>query len=99
LSAQVAEQSSTWPWSLFEASPGLVRPGSLTVDRSLPEERARQLVHLTQQLYTFWHTGEQSYLDAAVGPEFTDDTLPPDGRRASQALLSRPSTSARPCPI
>jgi predicted ester cyclase len=67
----------SWPWSLVNDSPDLVRPQDLTVDRSLPAERAARLVHLAQLLYTFWHTGEGKYLDAAVDGGFTDNTLPP----------------------
>ncbi|GAA0271686.1 hypothetical protein GCM10009527_080120 [Actinomadura nitritigenes] len=65
-----------WPWRLVDPSPDLVKPGALTVDRSIGEERARLEVHLAQRLYTFWNTGRQEYLDAAVDPEFRDETLP-----------------------
>ncbi|WP_324784482.1 ester cyclase [Streptomyces sp. H51] len=64
------------PRDLVDRSPGLVRPGTLTVDRSIGRRRAAQEVHLAQQLYTFWNTGEQKYLDAAVSPRFRDNTLP-----------------------
>ncbi|MFJ5228560.1 ester cyclase [Kitasatospora sp. NPDC088391] len=66
-----------WPQRLVDRSPDLVRPGSLTVDRTLGEHRAAELVRLTQQLYTFWNTGRTTYLDAAVDPAFRDRTLPP----------------------
>ncbi|MFB7663228.1 ester cyclase [Kitasatospora sp. NPDC056138] len=66
----------SWPWQLVDRAPGLVRPRSLTVDRSLGERRAALEVRLAQQLYTFWDTGKQQYLDAAVGPDFRDNTLP-----------------------
>lgn len=33
-------------------------------------------MHLAQQLYTFWNTGQQKYLDAAISPQFKDNTLP-----------------------
>ncbi|GLW74782.1 hypothetical protein Kpho02_70790 [Kitasatospora phosalacinea] len=65
-----------WPQRLVDRSPGLVLPGAVTVDRSIGERRAAQEVHLAQQLYTFWNTGEQKYLDAAVSPQFRDNTLP-----------------------
>ncbi|MFJ1703762.1 ester cyclase [Kitasatospora sp. NPDC088346] len=61
---------------LLDRTPGLVQPGTLTVDGSLPTRRAAQEVRLAQRLYTFWHTGEQLYLDAAVAPDFRDNTLP-----------------------
>ncbi|MER7674843.1 ester cyclase [Kitasatospora sp. NPDC096128] len=66
-----------WPQNLIDRSPDLVQPKSLTADRSLGTRRAAQEVHLAQQLYTFWNTGQQRYLDAAVSPRFRDNTLPP----------------------
>ncbi|WP_035791635.1 ester cyclase [Kitasatospora mediocidica] len=66
----------TWPRRLVDRSPALVQPTSLTVDRSIGQQRAAQEVHLAQQLYTFWNTGQQTYLDAAISPQFKDDTLP-----------------------
>ncbi|MGV9270611.1 ester cyclase [Kitasatospora sp. NPDC003701] len=63
-------------WRLVDRSPGLVQPRALTVDGSLGTRRAAQEVRLAQQLYTFWNTGEQRHLDAAVAPDFRDNTLP-----------------------
>ncbi|CAM5664561.1 hypothetical protein KAURM247S_02368 [Kitasatospora aureofaciens] len=54
-----------------------MQPKSLTVDRSIGARRAAQEVRLAQQLYTFWNTGRQRYLDAAISPQFRDNTLPP----------------------
>ncbi|MEU1789211.1 ester cyclase [Streptomyces sparsogenes] len=68
--------SRAWPQHLIDRSPDLVRPQALTVDRSIGSRRAAQEVHLAQQLYTFWNTGKQKYLDAAVSPRFKDNTLP-----------------------
>lgn len=68
--------SQAWPQRLIDRSPDLVRPETLTVDRSIGVRRAAQEVQLAQQLYTFWNTGDQKYLDAAVGPQFHDNTLP-----------------------
>lgn len=70
------QSSHAWPQRLVDRSPGLVQPKTLTVDRSIGARRAAQEVHLAQQLYTFWNTGQQNYLDAAVGPQFKDNTLP-----------------------
>lgn len=75
------------PGNLVDGSPDLVRPQALTVDRSLSEERAAQLVPPAQQICTFWHTGEQEYLQAAVSEDFTDNT-PLPGRPQGPAGLS-----------
>ena len=62
---------------LVDPDPDLVRPTSLTIDGSLPADRARHLVRVAQLLYTFWDTGQTRFLDAAVDPSFVDHTLPP----------------------
>ena len=61
---------------LLDPSPELVRPLSLSIDASLEESRARRLVQVAQQLYTFWHTGDPRYLRLAVDASFVDNTLP-----------------------
>jgi predicted ester cyclase len=65
---------------LLDSRADLVRPASLTVDGGLERERARQLVRIGQALYTFWHTGDVSWLHEAVDPSFVDNTLP-EGRK------------------
>ena len=62
--------------SLIDTSAGLIRPRTLIVDSTLEPARARHMVRLGQLLYTFWDTGDRSYLDAAVEPDFVDNTLP-----------------------
>ncbi|GAB7185995.1 ester cyclase [Kitasatospora sp. Ki12] len=69
--------SRAWPQRLVDRSPDLVQPKALTVDRSIGARRAAQEVRLAQQLYTFWNTGQQRYLDASISPGFRDNTLPP----------------------
>ncbi|MFF0413842.1 ester cyclase [Kitasatospora sp. NPDC004745] len=83
-----------WPQRLVDRSPDLVRPGTLTVDRTIGERRATRLVHLAQQLYTFWNTGQQQYLDAAISPSFRDNTLP-DGRPQGPAGPAAASAAFR----
>ncbi|KUJ65947.1 hypothetical protein ACZ90_41570 [Streptomyces albus subsp. albus] len=70
------QASHGWPQRLIDRSPDLVQPQAITVDHSIGEKRAAQEVHLAQQLYTFWNTGQQKYLDAAISPRFKDNTLP-----------------------
>ncbi|MFB7129479.1 MULTISPECIES: ester cyclase [unclassified Kitasatospora] len=71
------DSAHDWPQRLIDRSPDLVQPKALTVDHSIGARRAAQEVHLAQQLYTFWNTGQQRYLDAAISPHFRDNTLPP----------------------
>ena len=61
---------------LVDPAPDLVRPQALTVDGGLDDRRARHLVRIGQLLYTFWDTGETTYLEQAVEPTFVDSTLP-----------------------
>ncbi len=54
----------------------LVKPKSITIDRSLDKSTADQIIHTAQLFYTFWNTGDQKYLNAGVSPNFIDNTLP-----------------------
>ncbi|MBD0694063.1 ester cyclase [Streptomyces sp. CBMA123] len=90
--------SHAWPQRLIDRAPDLVQPQAITVDRSIGEKRAAQEVHLAQQLYSFWNTGQRKYLDAAVSPQFKDNTLPagrPQGP-AGPLLASRNFRAAVP---
>jgi predicted ester cyclase len=57
---------------LIDPDPVLVRPRGLTMDGEHSEAAARRLVHLAQLLYTFWDTGDETYLDRAVDTSFVD---------------------------
>ncbi|PXX56548.1 SnoaL-like polyketide cyclase [Nocardia tenerifensis] len=76
---------------LIDHTAGLVVPGSVHLTPGADRSRSAQLVHTAQQLYTFWHTGDSSYLDRALSPDFRDNTLPsgrpqgPAGPRAASA--------------
>lgn len=52
------------------------QPQSMTIDASLPKAQADAEVLAARRFYAFWNTGDTSYLDAAIGPSFTDRTLP-----------------------
>lgn len=54
----------------------LVRPQSITIDKSLDKDKADQMVRAAELFYTFWNTGDPSYLDAVISPGFIDNTLP-----------------------
>lgn len=63
--------------TLIDSAPELVRPTEGTVDSSLDNDRAKHMVRIAQLLYTFWNTGDTSFLDRAVDPSFVDNTIPP----------------------
>ncbi|MFG3052776.1 ester cyclase [Kitasatospora sp. NPDC048239] len=97
-SADARPPAGVRAWSLVDRSPGIVQPLALTVDGSLGSRRAAQEIRLAQQLYTFWNTGEQRHLDAAVDHGFRDNTLPagrPQGP-AGPAFASRAFRAAVP---
>jgi predicted ester cyclase len=81
--------------TLIDHAPELIKPSRLFVDASLDESRARHMVHIGQQLYTFWHTGDTAFLDRAVEPSFVDNTLPagrpqgPSGVKQASAAFRR----------
>lgn len=54
----------------------LVKPKSITIDRSLDKKTADEMVKAAQLFYTFWDTGDPKYLNAAISPNFFDNTLP-----------------------
>ena len=74
-------------------TPGLVVPASVHTATSGDLAQARAMVQTAQLLYTFWNTGDTTFLDEAVTPDFRDNTLPaerpqgPAGPRAASAAF------------
>jgi hypothetical protein len=55
---------------------GLVVPASVHMAAGGDLAQARAMVRTAQLLYTFWNTGDTTFLDEAVIPDFRDNTLP-----------------------
>jgi predicted ester cyclase len=76
---------------LVDRTDGLVAPAELHVAPGTDVAEVRGVIHTAQLLYTFWNTGDSSYLDQAIVPSFVDNTLPvgrpqgPEGPRAASA--------------
>jgi predicted ester cyclase len=74
-------------------SDGLVLPVSVHTPAGADLGQARSVVHTAQVLYTFWTTGDTTFLDEVVAPDFRDNTLPPGrpqgpaGPRAASAAF------------
>jgi predicted ester cyclase len=72
---------------------GLVVPASVHIAAGADLAQARVVVQTAQVLYTFWNTGDTTFLDEAVTPAFQDNTLPagrpqgPAGPRAASAAF------------
>jgi len=61
---------------LVDHSAGLVVPASVHTATGADLAHARAVVHTAQLIYTFWNTGDTTFLDQAVSPDFRDNTLP-----------------------
>src|SRR5258708_4670557 len=78
---------------LVDRTGGLVVPMVVHVAPGDDGPQAERVVHTAQLLYTFWNTGDSSYLDRAITPFFHDNTLPsgrpqgPEGPRAASATF------------
>ena len=57
----------------------LPKPKSMTVDGSLSQKDADQMIKAAQTFYAFWDTGNPDYAKKALSPKFMDQTLP-EGR-------------------
>ena len=93
--------SSAWHWSIIcgllaimptqtaaqAQDPPLPQPGSMTVDRSLSEADAAQMIKTARLFYAFWDTGNADYVSAAVDNNFRDNTLPEGRPQGPKGLL------------
>jgi len=61
---------------LVDHSEGLVAPAAVHTAAGADLAQARAVVHTAQLLYTFWNTGDTTFLDQAISPSFQDNTLP-----------------------
>ena len=77
----------------FAADTGLIEPGNLIVDRSLPRAQVDAQVIAARRYDTFWNTGDEDLARAALAPNFIDNTLPagraqgPAGPLAASKLM------------
>lgn len=55
----------------------LITPNTLVRDPNTPAEKTAAAIETARLFYTFWDTGERSYLERSISPQFTDRTLPP----------------------
>jgi predicted ester cyclase len=63
---------------LVDHSDGLVLPVSVHTPAGADLAQARTVVHTAQVLYTFWTTGDTTFLDQAITADFQDNTRPPE---------------------
>src|SRR5258705_3759516 len=61
---------------LVDHSAGLVVPASVHTATGADLAKTRTVVHTAQLIYTFWNTGDTTFLDQAGSPDFRYNTLP-----------------------
>jgi predicted ester cyclase len=54
-----------------------VKINELVVAASIPDAQRDVIINATRAFYDFWNTGDDALLKQAIGPSFTDHTLPP----------------------
>jgi hypothetical protein len=69
--------------------PLLPQPESMTVDRSLSQADAAQMIQAARLFYAFWDTGNAEYASAVVDNDFRDNTLPEGRPQGPKGLLLR----------
>ena len=75
--AFIAGLSLTAPAFADASGAGLVQPGKLVIDRSLPRAIAEANALAARRYDTFWDTGDEALARQALSPRFIDRTLPP----------------------
>lgn len=64
------------PTALYAAEPTLVEPNLHVVDQSLTSAESQSITLAARRYYTFWHTGDADYAQAALAENFIDLNLP-----------------------
>ncbi|WP_413789231.1 ester cyclase [Bacillus yunxiaonensis] len=52
------------------------QPKSMTIDPSLDQKKATEMVHAAQRFYAFWNNGNEALIPQTVITNFVDNTLP-----------------------
>lgn len=61
---------------LVDLSSDVIEPGAVHTGDAPVTDRTFQIVAVAQNLYTFWNSGDTTFLDRAVDGTFVDNTLP-----------------------
>ena len=80
--------------SVLAASDALVKPGTLIVDHSLPEQTLTAEILAARRYDTFWDNGDEVLARAALAPTFIDNTLP-NGRAQGVVGVLKASNTFR----
>ena len=80
------------------ADDGLVEPRITIIDRSLPPVQSAAQILAARRYDSFWNTGEEALLKAALAPDFMDHTPPPgrSGGIAGPLATSKAMRAAMP---
>jgi predicted ester cyclase len=70
----------------------------VVVAAAIPDAQRDETVKAARAFYDFWNTGDETFLQEALAPTFTDDTLPPGRPQGTDgpAFASRQFRAAVP---
>lgn len=77
---------------IFAVADGLVHPGTLIVDHSLPQDKLAAEILAARRYDTFWDNGEEALARAALASGFIDNTLPSGRPQGVAGVLKASST-------
>src|SRR6266851_5279801 len=96
--SSIAQDSPTIAQAELVDNTGLVVPAVVHVAPGADAAQAQRVVLTAQLLYTFWNTGDSSYLDRAVTPFFRDNTGDRKGRTGREPRPRCSGPRYRTCP-
>ncbi|SFD33675.1 Predicted ester cyclase [Bacillus sp. 491mf] len=74
------------------------QPKSMTIDPSLNQQKAMEMVHAAQRFYAFWNTGNDALIPQAVTDNFFDNTLPKERPQGPKGLTFASSNFRKAVP-
>lgn len=73
--------------SVWAASPDLIQPNLLIVDKSIDPSQLKLMELAARRYDTFWNTGNEELARQALAPDFIDKTPPPDRKQGPAGPL------------
>lgn len=76
----------------------LIQANATTYDHSLDKDTIAAMIRTARLYYTFWDTGQDKYLNAAIAPTYVDHTLPKDRPQGPEGVKLAMSTLRKAFP-
>jgi hypothetical protein len=77
----------------------LPQPKSITIDDLVCAPQAQGAIRAARFYCAFWDTDKSEYVEAAVGPGFSDSTLPEGWRQGPEGLKAASSAFRMAAPV